>query len=336
MSIDQTFTPWEASGLYVDLTGTISADFGARDIILRNIDTGPWPMPGREPAKFSLLNNGVAMMSSSSYAQGRQDVAFTLKQPLTPIPAALFLMSCLQNHAAYATTLYNIYLPTDSTAKYFWACARGKAGTGLEGGVATAAGLISKTVKIGIPMVDNLGGECTLESDIMGYSSAWTDAIAGTSGTADAATPILSTGCSLTVGGAAAGFVSANIQVDNKVMKDPGCSANPSAYILGDPKYGVEITGDITVMMEPDSTAPSVWHTLKTNQNANPPTATALVWTLGGIVFTSSVIFNKPTEPSIQGNIYVQTFPWTAVYTSATNPGFAVTVADLFTTAWAA
>jgi hypothetical protein len=235
----------------------------------------------------------------------------------------------LAQNKAYATTKYTIVTPTVKQAKWFSALVSGSDETDSELGLWKALGCVPKSVKIGIPASGPDGGEVSLSADMIGSLFSQISApVAGTAGTLDAGVPILASDCSFTLAAGSMKACSANVSLENNIGPDPNINtvaAGPDAMILGEHR----ITGDLTLIVEPDTT--SKYYAIANGLAAK--TAHALIINVGAsIILTLNVIFEYPGPPSEQNGVYVQTFPWKAIYGSATDPKVEITIADVLTT----
>ncbi len=321
-------TPWSKTDLYVDLVLTVAADFAARDLRFPNSKAPVFPTGKRSIDDHGIRMSGVPMKAAGTYTVGRQVVEFPIG--LVPsVQAAAWLLAGLCQNKAYATTKYTIVTPTAKQAKWFSALISGSDEASSELGLWKALGVLPKSVKIGIPASGPDGGEVTMSADVIGsLFSQVTIPVPGSAGTLDAGVPILSSDCSFTMDAAAMKACSANINVETGVGPDPNINtvaAGPDAMILGEFK----ITGDLTLIVEPDTT--SKYYAITNGLAAK--TAHPLIINVGAsIIATLNVIFEYPGPPSEQNGVYVQTFPWKALYGSVTDPKFEITIADVLTT----
>jgi len=320
-------TPWSKSDLYVDLVLTIAADFAARELRFPNAKAPVFPTGKRSIDDHGIRLTGVPMKASGTYTVGRQVVEF----PIGLIPSVQsmsWLLSGLCQNKAYATTKYTIVTPTNKQAKWFSALISGTLEASTEKSAWKALGCVPKSVKIGIPASGPDGGEVSLSADIIGSLFSQIDAIAGTAGTLDAGVPILSSDCTFTMDAAATKVCAANISFENGIGPDPNINtvaAGPDAMILGE----YRINGDLTLIVEPDTT--SKYYAIVNGLAAM--TAHPLIINVGAsIIITLNVIFEYPGAPTEQNGVYIQTFPWKALYGSATDPKVEITIADVLAT----
>lgn len=322
-------TPWTKTELYIDLVRTIAADFAARDLRFSNAKTPVWPIGKRSIDDHGIRSAGIPMRTAGTYTVGRQVVEFPISPVATPMAAAWLLASLLQNKS-YGTGKYTIVTPTVKEAKWFSAMVSGTDEGSTEKGVWKALGIVPKNFKISIPASGADGGEVTFQSDLMGSLFDQVNSIAGSSGTLDSGTPILAADCSLTRAAVAMKFCSANINAEVALAASPNITtvaAGPDAFVLGD----FSLTGDLTCIVEPDTT--SNYYAILNGLAAK--TTHALVFTVGSaIVITCTAIFEYPGEPKEQNGVYIQTFPWRALYQSVTDPKIEVTYGSDILAGW--
>jgi len=323
-------TPQSKTDLCVDLITTIAGPFATTELRFPNAKTPVWPLGKRSLDDHGIRISGVPMKGAQSYTIGKQVVEFSVG--LNPsVQAAAWLLAGLCQNKDWVTTKYTIVTPTVKEAKWFSALISGSDEASSELGLWKTLGCLPKAVKIGIPAAGPDGGEVTMSADMIGTVFAQVSPVTLTGGTLDAGVPILSTDCSFTLDATAAKVCSANINATNGAQPDPNINtvaAGPDSIILGEYTQ----TGDLSLIVEPDTTS----HYYAIVNGLAAKTAHALIINVGAsIVFTKNVVFGYPDgEPKEQNGVYIQTFPWRALYGSATDPKIEITMANLLAT-WA-
>ena len=328
MSLTQLVAKWQKSPLYADLTTAINTAYTTGEFKFRNMGVGFWPDAQVSLEDHGLFAGGVCMRQADSLTAGRPTIdGVTLEHPLTKTWAGLVLASLMQNKT-FSTNKYVISPYTDSPAKWFLGMETGYAETGSEKGIWNAHGYVARKVKINLPVVGADGGKATIGTEFIGRDSADADAATSTAGAADTDAPLMTKDFALTIGGAASSFVSADITLDTKAAVVPSAAALPEAIQLGD----LEISGNLTLLFDADSTASLGYTTARAAQKAG--TALALVFTHSSFKMTFSAKLGPSGPPSEQGNSLVVAYPITGVYVGVASPQFEVAAASDIFASW--
>lgn len=337
---------WQKANLKIWTEVAIgTAISGNADLVFRNIDMGPWPKVGRSVDEWPHGTDGYPMKVAGDYSVGVARPTITFRLPLTKESLSLGLASVLQG--GYESTLdyvFNFTLATapiysaasaasppvmSSNAKYFmmieagWAQADGYT-------VRQGLGFVCKRLSLVFPAVGTDGGMPELEFEcIAGKCDTDGAAFTGTDPVVDSEAPPRSKDLAFTeLSDASNKWISASLQIENNADWDPSQGDTAAGIQLGD----LKISGDVTVAM---ALAADEYGTIAAAYKAKD--VKALTWTISSfLAFTTSVLWQEPGDPALQGNVSASTIPFIGVRVGNTDPQFTVTggATDSILTNW--